>query len=261
MNPLHKTFSILETVVACQGVGATYSDIIKDSSLPKSTVHRILKDLTQLDYLTYDSETKRYFGSLKLAALGAEVMAHFRLSSHVHPYLVELHQVTGHTTNLGIRNGLVGVFADKIQSKDFGIKLFSEIGKPFPLHCTGLGKVLLAYSSVDVVRTLVSQPLEAYTEHTITDPHQLKAELKVIREKGYALDNEEITKGIKCVAAPLVGHNQELQGAISIAFLAAIENERTIDKEIAATLKYASLISESLGSRGAEAGLYDLSTE
>lgn len=250
MNPLHKVFSILESVVACQGEGATYTEIIKDSNLPKSTVHRILKDLNQLDYLTYDSETKRYFGSLKLAALGAEVMTHFRLSSHVHPYLIKLHQETGHTTNLGIRNGTVGVFADKIQSRDFGIKLFSEIGKSFPLHCTGLGKVLLAYAPEEIFLTLMSQPLEACTEKTITDQDQLQSELKLIRDKGYALDNEEITKGIKCVAAPVFGHNQELLGAISIAFLAALENERSIDKEISAITSYAALISESLGSMG-----------
>jgi IclR family transcriptional regulator, KDG regulon repressor len=250
MNPLHKIFSVLETVVACQSEGATYSAIIKKSNLPKSTVHRILKDLTQLGYLTFASETKRYFGSLKLAALGAEVMTHFRLSSHVHPYLLKLNQETGHTANLGICNGTIGVFADKVQSKDFGIRLFSEIGKAFPLHCTGLGKVLLAYSAGDVFQTLVSQPLEAYTELTITDRDRLRAELKSIRENGYALDNEEITRGIKCVAAPIFGHNQEFLGAISIAFLAALENERSIDKEISATLRYASLISESLGNKG-----------
>lgn len=250
MNPLHKVFSVLETVVACQSEGAIYSAIIKESNLPKSTVHRILKDLTQLGYLTFDSDTKRYFGSLKLASLGAEVMAHFRLSSHVHPYLLKLNQETGHTANLGICNGTVGVFADKIQSKDFGIRLFSEIGKAFPLHCTGLGKVLLAYSAEEVYQAVVSQPLEAFTEMTITDQDSLQAELKSIQEKGYALDKEEITRGIKCVAAPIFGHSQELLGAISIAFLAALENERPIDKEISATTRYASLISESLGGKG-----------
>lgn len=252
MNPLHKVFSILETVVASQSEGATYSDIIKASNLPKSTVHRLLKDLTQLDYLTHDYGTKRYFGSLKLAALGAEVMAHFSLSTHVHPYLIKLHLETGHTTNLGIRNGTVGVFADKIQSKDFGIKLFSEIGKAFPLHCTGLGKILLAFSPEDILTTLLSQPLEGYTDRTLTDPQLLQTELSLIRERGYALDNEEITKGIMCVSAPVFGFNQELQGAISIAFLAAIENERSIDKEISAIRKYAALISESLSSMGLE---------
>ena len=249
MNPLHKIFLVLESVIACQSEGATYSSIIKESNLPKSTVHRILKDLTQLNYLTFDSETKRYFGSLKLAALGAEIMAHFRLSSHVHPYLIKLQEETGHTANLGILNGTVGVFADKIQSKDSGIRLYSEIGKAFPLHCTGLGKILLAYSPDEVFQSLISKPLEPYTELTITDETQLESELKLIQEKGYALDNEEITKGIKCVAAPIFGRNQELLGAISIAFLAAIENERTIDREISATLRYASSISESLGSK------------
>ena len=250
MNPLHKIFSILETVVASQSSGATYSDIVARGKLPKSSVYRILKDLSQLGYITYNPETKKYFGSLKLAALGAEVMAHFHLQAHVRPYLMELHRATAHTSNLGILNGTVGVFADKIQAKDYGIKLFSEIGRTFPLHCTGLGKILLAFSSEKVFLTLLSQPLEGFTDRTITDRRQLQAELNLIREKGYAIDNEEITKGIMCVAAPVFGFNQELLGAISIAFLAAIENERSINKEISAIHKYAALISESLSSMG-----------
>ncbi len=252
LNPLSKVFVILETVVASQSSGATYSDIVVRGNLPKSSVYRILKDLNQLGYVNYNAETKKYFGSLKLAALGAEVMAHFRLRSHVHPYLMELHRETEHTTNLGIRNGTVGVFADKIQAKDYGIKLFSEIGKTFPLHCTGLGKILLAFSSEKIVSTLLSQPLERFTERTITTPRLLQEELNLIREKGYAIDNEEITKGIMCVAAPVFGFNQELLGAISIAFLAAIESERTIDKELSAIRKYAALISESLNSMAIE---------
>lgn len=250
MNPLQKVFSILETVVSLQGKGCTYTDIVNRVNQPKSSVHRILKDLTQLGYIVYNPESKRYYGSFKLAALGAGVTAHFQLRNLVRPHLLALHQATGHTTNLGIRSGTVGVFADKIQSQDFGIKLFSEIGKTFPLHCTGLGKILLAYAPGEVLAELLAHPLESYTEATLTDSARITEELKTVRSQGYALDQEEITKGIMCVAAPIFGHNQELQGAISIAFLAAIENERTIDKEISETLKYASLISESLGSKG-----------
>lgn len=252
MNPLHKVFLILEAVVASQGSGSTYSDIVARGNLPKSSVYRILKDLSQLGYISYNPESKKYFGSLKLAALGAEVMAHFHLQSHVRPYLMKLHQATAHTTNLGILNGTVGVFADKIQAKDYGIKLFSEIGKTFPLHCTGLGKILLAFSAEEIFSTLLAQPLEGFTDQTITDRHLLHAELTLIREKGYALDNEEITKGIMCVAAPVFGFNQELLGAISIAFLAAIENERSIDKEISTIRESAALISKSLSSMGIE---------
>ena len=127
MNPLNKVFSIIETIVSNQGKGLTYSEIVAALELPKSSVHRILKDLIQLGYLTFNPETKRYFGSLRLASLGAEVMSHFQLRDHIRPHLLELHRETDHTTNLGILDGTMGVFVDKIESKDFGIKLFSEM--------------------------------------------------------------------------------------------------------------------------------------
>jgi DNA-binding IclR family transcriptional regulator len=249
MNPLCKVFSIIETVVTGQDKGVTYSEIVATLDSPKSSTHRILKDLTDLGYLNFNPETKRYFGSLRLAALGAEVMSHFQLRDHVRPYLFELHKETNHTTNLGILNGTVGVFVDKIESKDFGIKLFSEIGKTFPLHCTGLGKALLAFSSNDIVAKLLEAPLKAITEKTITDPEVFKNELALIRDQGYALDNEEITRGIMCAAAPVFGFNGALVCAISVTFPAYIQDDRGIEPEIETVKKYTSLISRSLGRR------------
>lgn len=246
-NPLHKVFTIIETVVACQDKGLTYSEIIAALDLPKSSVHRILKELTELEYLTFNPETKRYFGSLRLAALGAEVMSHFQLREYIRPHLLELHRETDHTTNFGILDGTQGVFVDKIESKDFGIKLFSEIGKTFPLHCTGLGKVLLAYSSEEKLKQLINIPLKAMTEKTITTTGKLKKELALIRERGYALDNEEITRGILCLAAPIFGFDGGLAGAISITFPTYVEQDRSIEPEIAAIKKYAGLISRALG--------------
>lgn len=249
MNPLNKVFSIIETVVASQDKGLAYSEILAALDLPKSSVHRILKELTELGYLNFNPETKRYFGSLRLAALGAEVMSHFQLREYIRPHLLELHRETEHTTNLGVLDGTKGVFADKIESKDFGIKLFSEIGKTFPLYCTGLGKVLLAFSPDDIVKKLVKAPLKAITEKTITAPAKLKQELALIRKQGYALDNEEITRGIMCVAAPIFGFDQGLVGAISITFPTYLNKDRGIEPEIAAIKKYADLISRALGRR------------
>jgi IclR family transcriptional regulator, KDG regulon repressor len=248
-SPLHKVFSILETVVASQNKGMTYSEILAALEVPKSSVHRILKELSELGYLTFNPETKRYFGSLRLAALGAEVMSHFQLRDHIRPLLLELHRETDHTTNFGILDGIQGVFVDKIESRDFGIKLFSEIGKNFPLHSTGLGKVLLTYSSEDTLARLVQRPLQAITEKTITDTEQLKAELALIRKQGYALDNEEITRGIMCLAAPVFGFDKRLTGAVSITFPSYISTDRSLEPEIAAIKKYAMLISRSLGRR------------
>ena len=247
MNPLNKVFSIIETIVAGQDKGVTYSEIVAALNLPKSSVHRILKDLIELGYLSFNPETKRYFGSLRLAALGAEVMSNFQLREHVRPHLLELHRETDHTTNLGILDGTMGVFVDKIESKDFGIKLFSEIGKTFPLHCTGLGKTLLAFSSDDAVVKLLEAPLEAITEKTITDPEVFKRELVLIQNRGYAIDTEEITRGIMCVAAPVFGFSGEMVGAISLTFPAYINDDRGIEPEIEAITKYAAVISGSLG--------------
>jgi len=249
MNPLYKVFSIIETVVNGQDKGVTYSEIVAALDLPKSSVHRILKDLNELGYLSFNPETKKYFGSLRLAALGAEVMSHFRLRDHVRPHLLKLHMETDHTTHLGVFDGSVGVYVDKIESRDFGIKLFSEIGKTFPLHCTALGKALLAYSSDDIVEKLLKTPLKAVTEKTITDPEAFKHEQTLIRDQGYALDNEEITRGIMCVAAPVFGFNEEVACAISVTFPAYIKDDRGIEPEIAAIKKYAALISGSLGRR------------
>lgn len=247
MSPLHKVFLILETVIAGQAKGVTYSEIFTALDLPKSSAHRILKDLTGLGYLTFNPETKRYFGSLKLAALGAEVMSHFRLREHVRPHLIELHRETDHTTNLGVIDKSMGVFVDKIESRDFGIKLFSEIGKTFPLHSTGLGKALLAFSADDIRLTIINAPLKQFTEKTITTAKVLNRELALIRKEGYALDDEEITRGIMCVSAPIFGFTGELAGAISLTFPSYINEDRGIELEIAAIKKYAALISKSLG--------------
>jgi len=249
MNPLKKVFSIIEYAVAEQGKGVTYSEIVSALDLPKSSVHRILKDLIDLGYLNFNRETKKYTGSLRLAALGAEVMSHFQLRDHARPHLLELHRKTYHTSNLGILDGAMGVFMDKIESRDFGIKLFSEIGKTFPLHCTGLGKALLEFSSDETLEKFLEAPLKAMTENTITDPETFKQELALIRDRGYALDNEEITRGIMCVAAPVLGFNGEVICAVSIAFPAYINTDRGIEMEIAAIKKCAALISGSLGSR------------
>jgi len=247
MNPLHKVFTILETVVTGQAKGVTYSEIVTKQNLAKSTVHRILKDLTELGYLNFNPETKRYFGSLRLASLGAEVMSSFALRDHVRPHLIHLHQDTGHTVNLAVLDGKKGVFIDKIESRDFGIKLISEIGKTFPLHCTGLGKVLLAYAPDGLLKELAKSPLERMTKNTITDFRTLKKELASIRNQGYGLDNQEVTRGIMCVGAPVFGFNDDLAGAISITFPAYLDEDRGIEKELAAIKKYSALISTTLG--------------
>jgi len=243
LNPLNKVFRVLEEVVARQSKGVTYSEVVTALSMPRSSVHRILKDLTDLGYLTFNGESKRYSGSLRLASLGAEVMTHFQLRDHLRPHLLEMHRETDHTVNLGVIDGTTGVFLDKIESRDFGIKLFSEIGKTFPLHCTGLGKALLAFSPPDAIEGLLQSPLKAFTEKTITDPEAFREELALVRKRGYAFDNEEITRGILCVAAPVFGFYGEVLCAISLTFPAYVSTDRGIEREVSIIGKYSGIMS------------------
>ena len=246
---MEKIFAVLETVLSNQENGLTFAGTVAGSGLPKASVHRILKGMTELGYLNFNSETKRYHGALKLAALGAEVMSNFDLRKLVHPQLIRLQQETNHTSNMAIKNGASGIYVDKIESQDYGIKLISEIGKSFPLYCTALGKVLLAYSQPSEADRILKKKLKPYTEKTIIDSLELKKELKHIKKSGYALDREEVTRGIMCVAAPVFGLGGKLVCAISVAFPSYINSDRGIDSEIDAVMRHAAAISGSFSQR------------
>ncbi len=250
MSSVAKVFGILEAIVAHQARGLAYSEVVAKTQAPKATAHRLLKSLVRLGYLRFDAETGRYFGHLKLAVLGSAVISHFDLTGCVRPHLVKLQAATGHTCNLGILNGAVGIYLDKLEPPvAFGIKLYSAIGKPFPLHCTGMGKVLLAGLPPARRRRILARRLEPYTTNTITDPALLAKELQEAADCGYAVDREEITRGIICVAAPIVDGQGETVAAISVAFAAYVEQERGIESEIQAVVACASEVSRELAGR------------
>lgn len=250
MNTLTKAFKIIEEVVCHQEKGLLFSEIVSNTNVPKASAHRILKALVNMGYLQYDQETGKYRGDLKLSCLGSEVMTSFDLRSYLRPHLMNLHRETGHTCHLGIRNGNVGIYLDKIESRDYGIRLFSEVGRSFPLHCTALGKVLLAFMDPEKRREILNGELESFTPRTVTDPSILEEELEQVRECGYGVDHEEITRGIICVAAPAFNHEGGVIAGISVSFPSFIEGERRISKEIDAVKRCASAISHLLMERG-----------
>ena len=248
MSSLEKSFLVLEQVVARQDTGLSFSEIVFSNNFPKSSVHRILKILLTTGYLVYEEESKKYRGGLKLARLGAKVIENFDLRNIIRPHLQKLHEDTGHTCHVGIENDGRGVYLDKIESRDYGIRLFSEIGKDFPLHCTGLGKVLLAYLPQSrQIQIINEKNLVAFTDKTLTEPDKLIEELIKIKKNGYALDMEEITRGIMCVAAPIINFNQQIIAGISVTFPSFVAKENGLKKEIQAVTKYSKDISALLG--------------
>jgi len=232
MTSFEKVFTVLEAVIAHQDNGLSFTDVAMKTGLPRTNVHRALKGLLELGYLSFNSETKRYRGAMKLAHLGSEVVGHFDLREHAHPYLLKMHRDTGHTCNMGIKNGNRGIHIDKVEEQNYGIKLCSEVGKSFPLHCTGMGKSILAWSPQEEVEAVLAEPLEVFTEKTVTNPEELRLLLKQIRKQGYSLDDEEIIRGMTCVAAPVFGVGGRLIAAISVTFSTYSIIGRGLDREI-----------------------------
>jgi IclR family KDG regulon transcriptional repressor len=243
MSSSERIIRVIETVVSHQHTGIRFAEIVEETGIAKATVHRLLGELVDLGILTYNIESKRYRASLKLASLGAGVIANFDLRNHAHPQLIKLHQETKHTCNMGIKQGDVGIYIDKIESHDYGIKLFSEVGKTFPLYCTALGKVLLAHGPAAEKRRILSLPMQPFTPRTVTDARQLMQQLATVREQGFALDSEEITRGIICIAAPVFGPHDDIICAISVTFPTYLAEERGLESDIEAVKRHASAIS------------------
>ena len=165
-----KSFQLIQAVIDAGNSGATFSEAVRNSSVPKSTAHRLLNELTDIGALRFNSDSKTYYGGLLLARFGSAVASGYDLRRIARSHLQELHEQTGHTATLGIRDGNHGIYLDKVESRDFGIRLHSEIGKAFPLHCTGIGKVLLSQIDDDELKTVLRGKLEALTKRTVTRP-------------------------------------------------------------------------------------------
>jgi len=243
VSSTRKSFRLIEAVVGAGSSGTTFSDAVRKSGVPKSTAHRLLNELTDMGALRFDADSKTYSGGLLLARLGSAVAAGYDLRKVVRPHLEALHEKTGHITTLGIRDGRHGIYLDKVESGDFGIRLHSEIGKAFPLHCTGIGKVLLSAVDKEELTTILRGKLDAMTKNTITSKTQLRASLEDVRRRGYAVDDEEITRGLVCVAAPVLGPDGQLAGALSCTFPTWMRDERGMDAEIAAVIAAAAAAS------------------
>lgn len=193
------------------------SEIARRSGLPKSTVHRLLTDLVaeRLIVKVRDptTQTTAYQLGLRLFELGERVPQHFSLSQLALPIMEDLREATRQRIHLAVLDGVDVVYVEILGSG--AVEVGSRVGGRLPAHATGVGKVMLAYAGQDVVEARIAAGLPALTARTITTPDGLVAELRKIRTHGFALDIEESTLGVLCVAAPVFGAGRRLVAGIS----------------------------------------------
>lgn len=215
--------------------------------LSKSTVHGIIKTLEVRGYLKQNSADQKYRLGLKLFELGNKVSSQFDLRQIARPIIQNLVEELKETVHLVLYEREEVIYVEKIDGPR-ALRIYSQIGKKAPVHCTGVGKAILAYLDEDEVdRILANTELEAFTKYTLTDKESLKKHLQIIREQGYSTDDEEIELGLKCIGAPIFNHQGKVIAAISCAApKMRLDIERTA--EVILKMKQAAAhISESIG--------------
>jgi len=191
------------------------SQMAQALALPRATVYRLLKTLAQREWVNQDDKTYRL--SLRLAGLfqGVGAGSEAALAERLTPLLHQLVDETGETAHFGALDGDRVVYLAKVDSPH-PIRMFSQVGWRGPLHATGVGKVLLAWTEERLLAQVCEQGLERFTPNTIVGKERLQAELAQIRKQGYGLDDEELIDGLTCVAVPVM-IGGEIRGAVSVA--------------------------------------------
>ncbi|WP_042347241.1 IclR family transcriptional regulator [Bacillus massiliigorillae] len=215
--------------------------------LSKSTVHGIIKTLEHRGYLQQNKDDLKYRLGLKLFELGNRVSHQFDLGQIARPIMKELVDELKETVHLVVFERGEVIYIEKLDGPR-ALRIYSHVGKRAPIHCTGVGKAILAFQEEEEMeRLLLNSNLESFTEYTMTDKEELKKHLRLIRERGYSIDDEEIELGLKCVAAPIFDHHGDVMGAISCAAPKVRMDDARLTEVIKGIQQAAATISKSMG--------------
>lgn len=193
------------------------SEIGAMTKLHRSTAHRILMALEYNDLIQQNSETGKYRLGIKLFKLGHQAVAQLNLREICRPFLTRIMNQTKETVHLAVLDDNQVLYLDKVEGPH-ALRMPSRVGRHIPTHCTSLGKAMLScLNDEDVKNILRDKEMRPYTVNTVKRLDHLLTELRVIRRRGYAVDNEEIEIGLRCVGAPIRDHTGTMVGAISTA--------------------------------------------
>ena len=186
-------------------------------SLHKSTVHRLLMALQGHGLVRRNPIEPKYWLGMRLFDLGNRAVAGIEFRRRAEPFLKQLVSTTEETAHVCVLDGTEMVSIANLQGP-WTLQVPSTIGRRSPLHCTSVGKSFIAHLPDRTLSELLERiKLKRFTKHTIVSRAALKAELVRIRERGCAIDDEEIEEGLRCVAAPICDHTGQVVASVSIA--------------------------------------------
>lgn len=199
----------------------SFTEIHTRLKIPKSSAYQILNTLKSRGFIRHAGESPKYSLGFRLFELGMQAVSRLDIRAEAMPLLRDLMLKTKQTCHLAILDEMEGVYLAKVEGKQ-PIRLNSWEGRRLPLHSTAMGKVLLAWQEEDKLNALLSKiKLSRFTERTITDLAELKKHLRMIRERGWALDDQENEPHIRCLSAPVRSVKGEVVAAIGLSGLAS----------------------------------------
>lgn len=215
LHSLDRAVSVLE-VLGESDVPLSLAEICQRMNLHKSTAHRSLMVLERSALIERTQENRFRLG-LKLYELGNRAVEQIDLRARVHPFFRRLSTHVGETVHLSVLQKTRVVYLDKVEPNR-RVCMSSKIGTSNPVYCTAMGKAMLAFQTEDVAEQIIAKiRFVRYTRKTLCSRETLVKSLERVRRRGYAIDDEEIEIGVRCVGAPIFNEEGRAIAAVSVS--------------------------------------------
>ena len=248
VQSVERAVSLLEKLVI--NTEMSLGQLAEAVGVHKSTAYRLLHTLMQLGYVEQDKDQGYYRVGIRMVEMGGIATHSWPVHRAAEPIMDGLAENLGEAVNLAVDDGLDMVYLATVDTHN-PLRMQLNVGRRAPVHCTAVGKSMLAYRP-ELLNRLRNQKqeLERFTGHTITDWELLEAELVSIRARGFAIDDEEQVAGARCVAAPIVDHRNRIVASIGISAPSARLSRERAEELGSRILEAAHQISERLGYLG-----------
>jgi len=213
-------------IVASSRSDLSIQDVADRLKTDKVTAYRMLVTLYRAGYVVRNEATKRYRLSYKVVSLSRNLLAENEVTSLIVRTLRELSKETQETLHYSVLDGQEAVLIHRVKGTQL-VNVDFQIGDRVPLHCTSIGKVLLAYQEPGFIDNVIAAGLTSFAPNTIVDTKALRKELERIRDEGYALDDHEFADNMRCIAVPVFENGGVVRSGISIS---GPDSRFTIDK-------------------------------
>ncbi|GLS45988.1 HTH-type transcriptional regulator BhcR [Methylobacterium brachythecii] len=215
IQALDRALDVLEALATHDGV--TLTELAGLLTQSTATMHRVLAALERRQYVEVNPERQEWFVGPEAFRLGSAFLRNSNIVERSRTVMRDLVAKTGETSNLGVEREGVVLFVSQMETQET-IRAFIPPGTKSPLHASGIGKALLsAFDEARLDAFIAAAHLTRFTDRTIAGPEQLRREVLNIREAGYALDDEERTIGMRCVAAAIHDAYGEAVAGISVS--------------------------------------------